>query len=111
MVYQLKTYSRVIHNMNKHREPLFTEKQWEELESRLELPLRQSQVIRQLFEARSDKQIAEAIGVSLPTVRSHLCRLYNKFNVQDRTELVLYVMRELLTINAINHEGGIKNGN
>lgn len=83
--------------MKTHRgEPIFSEQQWGCLEARLKLPARQRQVIRQLFLGHSDKQIAEAIGVALPTVRSHLRRIYNKFDVQDRTELVLFIAREVI---------------
>jgi hypothetical protein len=31
--------------------------------------------------------------LSLPTVRTHLSRIFSRFDVQDRTELVLYVFR------------------
>lgn len=77
-------------------EPLFSDQQWDNLETRLNLPLRQCQVIRKLFEGCSDKQIAQEVGVALPTVRSHLRRIYTKFDVQDRTELVLFIVREFI---------------
>ena len=86
-------------SMYADHEPIFTEVQWDDLEDHLGLPKRQRQVIRHLFEGRSDKQIAEAIGIALPTVRSHLCRIYSKFDVQDRTELVLHVMGEFIHMN------------
>jgi len=88
--------------MTSGQEPIFSEVQWERLEDRLSLPRRQRQVIRQLFEGRSDKQIADAIGVALPTVRSHLRRIYGKFDVQDRTELILFIVREFIRIDGIH---------
>lgn len=78
---------------------IFTDEQWEMILNRLELPNRQRQVVRHLFEGRSDKQIAQAIGIALPTVRSHLRRIYSRFDVQDRTELVLYIVRQYMRIN------------
>ena len=83
---------------------IFTEQQWELLESRLSLPPRQRQVIRHLFNGQSDKQIADSIGVALPTVRSHLRRVYRRFEVQDRTELVLRVVREFIRMNDISSD-------
>ncbi len=44
-----------------------------------------------LFDGYSDKQIARELEISVPTVRSHLQRMYAKFRVQDRTTLVVYI--------------------
>ena len=79
--------------MIENRPPVFTEDEWLSLYKRLGVPGRQRQVIRQLFNGDSDRQIAEHIGIALPTVRSHLGRMYTRFDVQDRTELVLHVVR------------------
>jgi DNA-binding CsgD family transcriptional regulator len=37
-----------------------------------------------------DKQIAEKIGIKVPTVRTHMGRLFDKLSVGDRVELVLH---------------------
>ncbi len=92
-------------------EPIFTECQWELLEERMVLPPRQRQVIRHLFDGMSDKQIAGALGVSLPTVRSHLGRIYARFDVQDRTELVLHVVREFIAMDGISDNDIVHNDN
>jgi DNA-binding NarL/FixJ family response regulator len=75
------------------KDSIFTEAEWLSLHERLGLPPRQREVVRQLFNGQCDKQIADHIGIALPTARSHLRRLYSRFDVQDRTELVLHVMR------------------
>jgi DNA-binding NarL/FixJ family response regulator len=85
--------------MTDNRDPIFTECEWLSLYERLGLPARQRQVVRQLFDGQSDKQIAEHIGIALPTVRSHLQRLYAHFDVQDRTELVLHIVQVHLRSN------------
>ena len=82
--------------MSENPGPLFTQEQWQAIHARLELPARQREVIQHLFDGMSDKQIAERIGIALPTVRSHLRRMYTRFEVQDRTELVLFFVREHL---------------
>ncbi len=72
---------------------IFTENEWLEIVNELSLPPRQAEVIKYLFLGHSDKQIAMELKISVPTVRTHLSRLFSRFDVQDRTELVLYVVR------------------
>lgn len=72
---------------------IFTESEWLELVNELSLSPRQAEVIKYLFVGHSDKQIAMELEISVPTVRTHLSRLFSRFDVQDRTELVLYVFR------------------
>ena len=57
----------------------------------LSLPPRQAEVVEQLLLGHSDKQIARDLGMSVPTVRTHLCRLFSRLGVQDRCELIVYV--------------------
>lgn len=71
---------------------IFDEKEWEVLAEELSLSPRQNQIVQHLFHGKSDKQIAKEIGIALPTVRTHLGRLFTKFNIQDRNELILYVI-------------------
>jgi DNA-binding NarL/FixJ family response regulator len=59
------------------RDSIFTASQWLTIHERLGLPPRQRQVIEQLFQGHSDKQIAEGLGIAIPTVRTHLQRLYD----------------------------------
>lgn len=70
---------------------VFTTEEWNIISRGLSLPPRQAQIIRMLFEGYSDKQIAQELKISVPTVRSHLQRMYSKFRVQDRTTLVVYI--------------------
>ena len=72
---------------------IFTESEWLEIVNELSLPPRQAEVIKYLFLGHSDKQIAMELKISVPTVRTHLSRLFSRFDVQDRVELVLYVVR------------------
>ena len=73
---------------------IFSESEWLEIANELSLPPRQAEVIKLLFVGHSDKQIALELQISVPTVRTHLSRLFSKFDVQDRTELILYVFRK-----------------
>ena len=72
---------------------IFSEREWKELVKELSLSPRQAQVVKCLFLGHSDKQIVLDLQMAMPTVRTHLSRLFSRFDVQDRTELVLYVFR------------------
>lgn len=73
------------------RMEVFSESEWVELVSDLSLPPKQAQVIKQILLGRSDKQIALEMQISVAGVRAHLKRLFSKFDLQDRHELVVYV--------------------
>jgi DNA-binding NarL/FixJ family response regulator len=74
---------------NNHQ--LFSEEEWRELEAELCLSPRQAQITRLLMRGFSDKQIARELAISVPTVRTHLHRLFLKLDLQDRYELALRV--------------------
>ena len=49
---------------------------------------RQVQIVRLVATGASDKEIADALGISVPTVRSHLQRLYRDRGLRNRAEAV-----------------------
>jgi DNA-binding NarL/FixJ family response regulator len=70
---------------------IFDKDEWKQLVGELALSPRQNEIIRHLLLGQSDKQIAAAMGLAQPTVRTHLSRLFARLNVQDRHELILRV--------------------
>ena len=68
---------------------LFSPEEWRNVTEHLELSVRQTEICRRILEGLSDKEMADSIGIALPTVRTHLRRLYEKLGVYDRTELVV----------------------
>jgi DNA-binding CsgD family transcriptional regulator len=70
---------------------IFKRDEWQRLAQELALSPRQSDVMYLLLTGKSDKQISKEAGIALPTVRTHFGRLFQKFNVQDRSELILSV--------------------
>ncbi len=70
---------------------IFSHREWGKLIGDLTLSPRQAEIVRHLFHGLGDKQIAQELSVALPTVRTHLNRLFSKFDVHDRSELILYV--------------------
>ena len=58
---------------------------------------RQSQILLLMAEGFSDKEIARAIGVAYPTVRTHIDRVFRGYGVRNRTEAVVVWLSELKT--------------
>lgn len=60
------------------------------------LTVRDIQVLELLADGKSNKLIAQALGVADETVKSHLKRLFEKLGVSDRTEAVALALRQNL---------------
>jgi DNA-binding NarL/FixJ family response regulator len=55
---------------------------------------RELEIITALAHGRSNKQIARSLSISEKTVRNHISNIYKKLHVYDRTQAVLYAIRE-----------------
>ncbi len=55
---------------------------------------RELEVIRALARGKSDRQIARSLGISEKTVRNHTSNIYRKLHIFDRTQAVIYAVRE-----------------
>jgi DNA-binding NarL/FixJ family response regulator len=55
---------------------------------------RELEVIRALAQGMSDRQIASSLGISEKTVRNHTSNIYRKLHIFDRTQAVIYAIRE-----------------
>jgi len=72
---------------------IFSKGEWEGLVDSLGLSPQQSSIVQHLCAGMSDKQIATEMGISLPTVRTHISRLFMKYGVQDRVHLILFIFK------------------
>ena len=77
---------------------MFSEKAWQEIARSLRLSGRELQIVRGVFDDQTDLGIAQRIGVSLHTVHTHVERLHRKAAVRNRSQLLLRVMQEFLTL-------------
>lgn len=57
------------------------------------LSSREQQVLEELANGRSTREIAEALGLGDETVKSHLSRIYSKLKANDRVQAVVTAMR------------------
>ena len=72
---------------------LFTNPEWTGLIKSLNMSPRQAEISVYLLEGFGDKKIADELGISIHTVRTYLNRMFSKFDVQDRNELILTFFR------------------
>ncbi len=71
---------------------------WIEIASTLGLTKRESQIVQSVFDNLPENEIAKRFRISVHTVHTHLNRLFKKLNVTTRTELVLRVMEQLISL-------------
>lgn len=79
-------------------EPFITDRAWEMLADRLALSPREAQIARRVFADDKELAIAQTLGISPHTVRTHMERLYRKLNVQSRVDLVTTIIGSFLTM-------------
>jgi DNA-binding CsgD family transcriptional regulator len=84
-----------VNTENVTQDELFSPSEWSEIVNDLGISQRQADVIWELLQGRSDKQIARQLGLSVGTVRTHLDRLFLRFGMQDRSELIIHVFHHL----------------
>ncbi|MEQ1717012.1 MAG: helix-turn-helix transcriptional regulator [Hyphomicrobium sp.] len=56
---------------------------------------REVSVVMPLLHGKSPLEIADSLGISMPTVRTHLQRLFKKTNTQSQTDLVRVVLQSM----------------
>lgn len=64
---------------------------WLAIAEELGLTSQQQRIVELILRGRQDKEIAETMEISIPTVRTHLTRIYSRVEVSDRLELILRV--------------------
>ncbi|MCK6500359.1 MAG: helix-turn-helix transcriptional regulator [Nitrospira sp.] len=69
---------------------------WHAIARNLRLSGREMQIVRGVFNNRTEHAIAADEGIADCTVHTHIERLYNKLGVSTRVELVLRVMETFL---------------
>jgi DNA-binding CsgD family transcriptional regulator len=84
---------------NGRSKPLsLSDQAWGEITRSLELTKREAQIIRGIFNDRTEPAIAADLGISVHTVHTHVERLHRKLGVVDGVSLVLLMMDEFLKL-------------
>ena len=84
---------------------MFSPQAWAAITRSLQLSGRELQIVRGVFDDQKESTLAEALGISVHTVHSHIERLYFKLGVSDRAQLLQRVMQEFLALTAAPGNG------
>ncbi len=63
-------------------------KPWKQFLEEYKISNREEEVIRHLSAGKSNKEISEALFISLQTVKDHIYRIYQKTDVKNRVQLI-----------------------
>ncbi|MCZ2990436.1 response regulator transcription factor, partial [Acinetobacter baumannii] len=58
---------------------------------------REFEILLLIAEGKSNQEIADELFIALKTVKTHVSNILNKLNVSDRTQAVIYALRDQLT--------------
>jgi len=64
---------------------------WKAVAGELSLSPQQTRIVELILRGQKDKEIANALNLTVPTIRTYLSRIFTKLKVDDRIALVLRV--------------------
>jgi len=64
---------------------------WQNIANQLALAPQQVRIVELILRGLQDKEIVTTLGLSLPTVRTYLSRIFDRVGVSDRIGLVLRI--------------------
>ena len=76
---------------------LLDDEEWRVLSDALGLSSRELQLIHGVLGGQRDSSIAEDLGISTHTVRTHFERLYRKLEITSRSELIVRIFAEYVS--------------
>ena len=76
------------------------EQGWADVSRSLNLSERELQIMRAVFDDRTEFAIAAELGISSHTVHTHFRRLHKKLGAVTRVQLVLRAMDEFMVLSA-----------
>jgi DNA-binding CsgD family transcriptional regulator len=77
---------------------LLNDHTWHEIGHTLGITKREMQMVQSIFDNQHETSIAKRFKISPHTVHMHMNRLFKKLNVTSRTELVLRIVEEMVTL-------------
>jgi DNA-binding NarL/FixJ family response regulator len=77
---------------------------WEKIVTLLQLSSQQSRIVALILRGFCDKKIAVELGIRVATVRTHLRKVFERVNVEDRVGLVLRVVSVAQQSAAASHQ-------
>lgn len=80
---------------------MLSEQAWAGVACALGLSRRELEIVRGVFSDDTEFAIAAALGISSHTVHTHFERLYRKLGITGRSQLILRVVHEVLTLTTL----------
>ena len=77
---------------------VLSEEAWADIGRTLALSSREMEIVRAVFDDKTEAAIASDLGISPHTVHTHVDRLHRKLGVTDRTQLILRIVSESLRL-------------
>ena len=77
---------------------MLTRQAWGKVARSLGLSARELQIVRGVFDDKTEFAIAEDLGISPHTIHTHFSRLHRKLGVATRTGLVLRITSQCLAL-------------
>ncbi|MEI6077839.1 MAG: helix-turn-helix transcriptional regulator [Verrucomicrobiota bacterium] len=77
---------------------IFSDHAWHEIGRTLNITKRGLQIVQAVFDNQHESQIGKIFKISPHTVHMHMNRLFKKLNVTSRTELVLRIVEQMITL-------------
>jgi ligand-binding sensor domain-containing protein/DNA-binding CsgD family transcriptional regulator len=74
---------------------LKTEKEMNRLYTKHRISEREQEILALLLKGMSNKEIEDALFISLPTVKSHIYSIYKKIKVKNRLELIRFFQKSI----------------
>ena len=74
-----------------------TPEQWQSVVAAMKLSPQQAAIVAMVLQGKQDKEIAAALGLRRPTVRTYLGRIFSRVGVEDRLGLVIRAFTICLT--------------
>ena len=88
----------MVHSNGDTLGPYLDENAWRLLATRLRLSPREVEIAHKVFTDLKESAIADDLGISPHSVRTHMERLYRKLSVQSRVELVVHILTTFLVL-------------
>ncbi len=77
---------------------MLTRQAWGQIARSLGLSARELQIVRGVFDDKTEFAIAEDLGISPHTIHTHFSRLHRKLGVATRTGLVLRIISQCMAL-------------
>jgi len=74
---------------------LKTEKEMDRIVEKHNISPREKEILNLIMKGKSNKDIEEALFISMPTVKTHVSNIYKKFSVKNRLELIHLVQKSM----------------